>query len=561
MQSAKHAALELPEIITRVGSFLTRKSTVDCLQINSSFHVILAPLIYRHLNIFSNRDLKRPPTQALVRYAYLVHSLSIHSFVSLTYLTAGYKNLHSLSFSSFRGNTSRQVGTDNEIYDALLQLIQDNPRLRAFSLNDPWPQFSEVIWKAIAEGTTELDRLEVCNTTIDEDSRPWFLRVCQKARHIGLKEMTVLGSRSSEELSGDTDAISSSSQLDTLQSTSRSFASRSVRFKDVGGISMLDQLEFLSRCPSLQELFRTLPRDQLATTSTITNQELYPQLADFQRLLQSTTWPSLTSVNIDGDDATHRLTDGCLEHILESIQAGKLKDLICKGSLLGYLGMGSLTARHFSSLSVLNGAGCAGIKSPMVQRLLESCPQLTVIDVTELHIRDLQKGQPWVCTRLTDLYVQFNFRLEQGDLGWKDYSDPLANRNQDAIEIMRFIQDQQHVFRRLAGLTALECLDVQVLQRGFNGAIGLEGSILHNGLLDFRVSHGLEMLSPLKQLRYLDVSETSQRLGREDVEMMVAQWPMIELVRGTLHPDEQVDAALTDFFEERGINRLAMGDF
>ncbi|KAG0279197.1 hypothetical protein BGZ95_001986 [Linnemannia exigua] len=562
MHSANHAALELPEIIARVGSFLTRRSTVVCLQVNSSFHSILAPLIYRNLHIFSNRGLKRPSTQALIRYAYLVHSLSVHSFVSLTYLTAGYRNLHSLSFSSYRGNSSRQVGTDDEIFDTLLRLIQDNPGLRMWRLDDPWPQFSEVIWKAIAERTTELDELVIRKTTIDEYSRPWFQRVCQKAKHIGLVEITMLGSGSSESLSRATGVNSPSSQLDLLQSPSQSFASRSVRFNEVQGMSMLDQLEFLSRCPNLQELFWKPPREHsLATASTITNQELFPELADFQRLLQPTTWPSLTSVNIEEDNATRRLTDGCLEHILESIPAGTLKELICKGSLLGYLGMGSLTTRHFSSLSELNGAGCTGIKSPMVQRLLESCPQLSRIDVTELHIRDLQKGQPWVCTRLTNLYVQFNLRLEQGDLGWQDYSEPLTKGNQDALETTRFIQDQQHVFGRLAGLTALKALDVQVLQRGFNGVISLEGSILHNGLLDFRVSRGLKMLSPLKHLRYLDVSQTCQQLGKEDIEIMVAQWPLIAVLRGTLNPDEQVDAALGDYLEERRIHRLGTGDF
>ncbi|KAF9906093.1 hypothetical protein EC991_000960 [Linnemannia zychae] len=552
MHPTQHAALDMPEIITRVGSFLQRKSLVACLTVSSSFHANLAPFIYRKLSIYPNR---RPPSpQTLIRYAHLIHDLGVYAFMSLAYLTAGYKNLRSISIKTFRGNASRQVGTDDEILDALLKLMQNNPGLKAWILKDPWPQLPVFIWKAIAETPTELDDLSVCHTTVDEASRPWFLRACQKARHLELSKMNVLRSGSSTTYLGDVNTISRAPQLNMLQSSPRMFSPHKVRFNSVQGISMLEQLEFLSRCTGLQCFYWNTSEENLVTVTT-TGQQLVPQQGDFRRFFQSTTWPRLTSIVIESSSSTlavngaaQLVTDECFRYMLDSIPSGKLEELICKGSRFGALGMMSLTTQHFSSLSVLDGSGCAGVTSSMVQRLLEVCSQLTKIDVSELHVRDLRKGRPWVCTGLTSLYVQFNLRLEEGDIGWRDFAcSPPADKSQDAMETTRFIQDQQHVFRRLAELTSLESLDVQKLQVGFNGVTGSDGSILHNGLLDFRISHGLEMLSTLKKLRYLDVSNTLQQLGRKDVEIMTAQWPMLSMLRGALNIDKEVNGALDTF--------------
>jgi hypothetical protein len=180
-----------------------------------------------------------------------------------------------------------------------------------------------------------------------------------------------------------------------------------------------------------------------------------------------------------------------------------------------------------------------------------------MIDATELHIRDIRKGGPWVCTRMVDLHFSFNLWLEQGDVGWRDFTcSPLADKEQDAVEISRFIQDQHYIFDRLAKLTVLECLDVQVSPVRFNGVTGSGGSaMIHYGELDFRVSHGLEKLSALKELRYLDVSAVYQRLEREDVEMMVLQWPKLDFLEGRLNSDKQVEAILREYLAEHNIDK------
>ncbi|KAF9151207.1 hypothetical protein BG015_006965 [Linnemannia schmuckeri] len=552
MHPTRHPALDLPEVITAIGSFLPRKSIVACLQLNFSFHSLLAPFIYSNLKIFSRRSVtKRPPTQTLVRYASLVHDLSINSFVSLAYLTAGYRNLRSISFSSHRANQSDQLGTDDEILDALLQLVQDNPGLKAWRLDDPWPQIPAIIWKAVAERTTELDALCLKNTTVSEEARPWFLKACRKTRQLVLWRVTIQGSESNNDFTGHTDASSSL------------FPPRSVHFNNVSGVSMLEQLVFLSCCPHLQDvLWEPVSLHTLLQLQKSTEQEVLSMRAEIRRFFQSTTWPHLRSVNIEdyGDYSdcalAMSLMDECLGHILKSILPGRLERLACMGSVIGTAGLTSLS-RHFSNLSVLNARGCEVISSPVIQQLLESCPQLTRIDAIGLHIRDIRKGGPWICTRMVDLCFSINLWLEQGDADWRDFAcSPLVDKYQDALETARFLQDQHYVFNRLARLTVLECLDVQVLPLRFNGVRGSGGSdMIHYGELDFRISHGLEMLSALKELRYLDFTATYQRLDKEDVEMMVAQWPKLGLLSGRLNSDEQIDINLGEYLDEHNIDR------
>lgn len=551
MQPKQHSALNLPEIITAIGSFLPRRSIVACLQVNSSFHSLLAPFIYNHLKLFSRHSVsKLPTTQTLVRYAHLVHDLSINSFVSLAYLTAGYKNLRSISFSSHKGNQAAQLGTDDEILDALLQLIQDNPGLKGWTLDDPWPQIPAVVWKAVADSTTELDVLCLYNTTVSEEARPWFLKACRKTRQLVLQKVIIQGSESSNNFTEHNDIP-------------HSFSPQSVQFNNVPGLPMLDQLEFLSRCPQLQDVFwEPVSQDTHRQLRQVTEQEVMSMRAEIRCFFQHTTWPHLKSVTIgkygeySDSSLASSLTVESLDHILESIQAGRLEQLVCKGSAFGTAGLRSLSTQ-FSNLSVLIARGCAVITSPVVQLLLESCPRLTTIEATELHIRDIRRGGPWVCIRMVDLRFSLNLWLEKGDVGWRDFvCSPLADTDQDELETTRFIQDQHCVFDQLSRLTALECLDVQVFPLRFNGVTGSGGSeMLHYGELDFRISHGLEMLSTLKELRCLNFCGTFQRLQREDVEMMVAQWPQLDCLSGRLTSDLELDTSFGEYLDEHDIDR------
>ena len=332
---------------------------------------------------------------------------------------------------------------------------------------------------------------------------------------------------------------------------------------------MLDQLEFLSRCLHLQEVFwEPVSQDTHRQFQQATEHEVMSLRAEIRLYFQHMTWPRLKSVTFGkyGDYSDSALASSLmvesLNHILESIQAGRLEQLVCKGLALGTAGLRSLS-RQFSNLSVLTARGCAVISSPVVQQLLESCPQLRMIEVTELHIRDVCRGGPWVCTRMVDLCFSFNLWLEQGDVGWRDFAcSPLADMKQDELETTRFIQDQHCVFDQLSRLTALECLDVEMFPYHFNGVARSGGSdMLHYGELDFRTSHGLERLSTLKELRCLSFCGTFQRLQREDVEMMVAQWPQLECLNGRLNPDEELDTSLEGYLDELDIDGGLLEDW
>ncbi|KAF9540896.1 hypothetical protein EC957_003643 [Mortierella hygrophila] len=55
----------------------------------------------------------------------------------------------------------------------------------------------------------------------------------------------------------------------------------------------------------------------------------------------------------------------------------------------------------------------------------------------------------------------------------------------------------------------------------------------------FRISHGLDALSCLKNLYYLNVSDTKQRLELSDVRWIIDSWLKLCIVEGSLYRDDR----------------------
>ncbi|KAG0012601.1 hypothetical protein BGZ82_002484, partial [Podila clonocystis] len=73
------------------------------------------------------------------------------------YLGSGFNNLKSLTLRNDEELHQFRQGTDQEIMDALLKLIKENPRLTQWTIEDPHPTLSVEVWEAI-QGTTSGNR-------------------------------------------------------------------------------------------------------------------------------------------------------------------------------------------------------------------------------------------------------------------------------------------------------------------------------------------------------------------------------------------------------------------
>ncbi|KAF9118759.1 hypothetical protein BGW39_000885 [Mortierella sp. 14UC] len=103
----RHEALEIPEILRRISSYLPGPDFTSCLQTCRSFHTILTPLLYNQLTLVKQEE-KRPTPEALRRYVHLVGALKFEHFISVEYLLTGFKGLHSIHMVNRAANREFQ---------------------------------------------------------------------------------------------------------------------------------------------------------------------------------------------------------------------------------------------------------------------------------------------------------------------------------------------------------------------------------------------------------------------------------------------------------------------
>ncbi|KAF9341848.1 hypothetical protein BGZ91_000886 [Linnemannia elongata] len=237
---------------------------------------------------------------------------------------------------------------------------------------------------------------------------------------------------------------------------------------------------------------------------------------------------------------------------------------------------GELMASHGSTIRTLNLQGCAMVTSAMVQRLLQSCPQLEVFVAWEIKGIDILSAQTesqaqygheqleptWACRKLRQLEVFISvFSISQdawrrgtttapeyrtsppattatftamsssslsaagcntNGLGSSSSSLPLGvpppPPPHSGISSFSEAERQLHraVYRELAQLTELEKLVIgkwQLATEYYQNPAEEQG-------LDLRLNFGLDTLAGLTRLRELDFRNTPQNLDEQDVVWM-----------------------------------------
>lgn len=282
-------------------------------------------------------------------------------FISVDYLRLDFRNLTSINLkgSVYRGSyydeddeieDRDQVGSVDEIMDALRKLIHNNPGLKRWTIHEPVPQLRHEVWEALAyptksqynqqehimtattKTTTDLtgprlDVLDISFITIDHKSAPFFLVACRTAKTLRLSCCTVQGLRDSrtrllcKKLPAHADGP---------------YFPQSVKFTDIIGLSVLARLVFLARCSNVQKIhwqsttrsshyakhYHLLERDEGISV----NQPL-PSTDDIRQFIQPGTWMHLQSLVVSGlydpyyGNVLEFIQDEGFAHILEAIPA------------------------------------------------------------------------------------------------------------------------------------------------------------------------------------------------------------------------------------------------
>ncbi|KAF9098310.1 hypothetical protein BGX29_007710 [Mortierella sp. GBA35] len=252
-------------------------------------------------------------------------------------------------------------------------------------------------------------------------------------------------------------------------------------------------------------------------------------LKNWKQPIRNDTWPHLCSITLPNLAFQRRDAD------MDAITDEAISQFWTSSPGTTWSNLASL--RRLSTLSL---ESCPSIPSAAAQEIMESCPRLISLGLGELHLRDIRKGRPWVCTGLKTFSVQLDLRPIHGmirqDLpGEADGTDgTLVIEGQEkeagAHDEKSFIQDQRFVFEKLSTLTSLESLKI--------------------GPINDDVS-----LATLRELRTLSLPHAVMSLKREDVEWMTAHWPKFSVLhRRLLNDDDEKVEAPNEFLEARGVD-------
>ncbi|KAH7044238.1 hypothetical protein BKA57DRAFT_507603 [Linnemannia elongata] len=363
------------------------KSQVTCLQVSRPFHEAITPEVYASVTL-SPLEVCRPSLETLRRYSSLVMALSFDAFISAEYLGAGFRNLKSLSLTNDQDSYLFKQGTGNEIMEALLKVIKENPRLSQWWFEKPYPALSAKVWEAI-EGTAhrlpEVSKVERHNA---QDSTA-------TATDYSSTSVVIAPQGGSDIESG----------IKLQQVTPASISQEALPWATIA----CEKAEALLMIPAKLEPFnaileypdRVLPRPYAPIGHYVGLHNVYQcssmeQLEFLSLFNQARVFP-----------------DDCVAHALKCIPRDTLEQFWWLGAQMGPLGIEAL-AGHFSTLREVELELTSSLEqSAYIQRIMESCPHLQVLRAGHLSVGGMRRGRPWACIGLKSLSLRFDMQEDR----------------------------------------------------------------------------------------------------------------------------------------------------
>ncbi|KAF9357998.1 hypothetical protein BGX26_002684 [Mortierella sp. AD094] len=268
---------------------------------------------------------------------------------------------------------------------------------------------------------------------------------------------------------------------------------------DIENMDNSMQLDIIRRCPRLEELTWYLE---------------YPgqSMKLLGEYVGETLWPNLGGLSLG-----YRISDENLATIINSSR--RITKLNLYRCHLEYPSFHALR-RHFDTLVELSFRISPDVMGYMIIEVLCSCRHLKELKAKSILARDVVNGKPWVCTSLTYLQICFEFDKSEQNL-------------------------QPLVFERLSHLVNLRTFGV--------GSWITWGSVSFQEALDLRLESGLGALANMKDIRHLNICDTTQSLSKDDVRWILANWRRLEIVSGKLSQVPFIHRELADMFRDRGI--------
>ncbi|KAF9557711.1 hypothetical protein EC968_007505, partial [Mortierella alpina] len=519
---------DLPEIRSHLAPFLAASDLPACAAVNKDWNSTYAPLLYRTCSaLYYSR--KNPTASTLLKHAHSIRHLRFSGIVSLDLFASQCCNLDILTIDGNWVQSSNRPPEDFKKASSLITaLIRQNPNLKHLQFLDQPALSSAELWKAIAE-SSNLSSLQFLRCSISYAHIPSFLEACSNLQTLEIQRIKLVESNAQ----GWPDPPLTHLRFPRLQTLTMTSTS---------GISLLNQLEIIALSPILKSLDWTIPRGAALPSEEI------------RLCIQKRLWPGLRDFSLSA-----YISDDDLSEVLDLIK--EAQRLFLPSAAFGPKSFQSFLIHHSDTIRYLNLYCCSSLTGAMVHVIMSSCPMLEEFAVPSLRGSDLIRftrggveeseeegedeaaleafemiGKDWVCQGLRSLTMYI-------DLTTNISSTKPSTPSEKARFQRRQLLAQDQILRQLTRLVQLEVLN-----------IGRPSGWSQTKTLDLRMKERggqLEKLSALEKLYHINFHDTSQELGKAEINWMFDNWPRLSFVMGQLHPRSDMHQELERLVLER----------
>ncbi|KAG0066948.1 hypothetical protein BGZ89_006722 [Linnemannia elongata] len=348
--------LDLPEIRTRIGHFLSSKGLACCARVSREWHASFHPLLWADVHIPDSCTSPTVPT--LQKYAPLIKSLgAVACRSNSTYFTLkGCINLSQLYI-----RTRSRFWSMSAMAEVPEMIQEHSSSLQELELDAYEFEPSTLMWEAIGR-CSRLQTLKLHNIKVSPENLQPFLLACTRVSVLHLLNPT---------LPDETLPYTSGPELKGVQD---------LRLHEIHNAEPERQLLFMKLCSNITSLYWR----RSGFTITFPIRQVTSGLA-------AGAWPNLHSLELFGDIMEDEDLAGLIRFMPRLVSWRTTK------TGFGPVALAAME-RHFLTIREIDLRACESLTSPMIQYLLCSIPTLEYFSADRLCADDILQDPVWPCS-------------------------------------------------------------------------------------------------------------------------------------------------------------------
>ncbi|KAF9434850.1 hypothetical protein BGZ76_007304 [Entomortierella beljakovae] len=457
VQKKMHSPFQLPELASQMTKYLNQDDLTACIRVSHDWYDHFIQFLWNEIPFFKNAF--APEATSISRHAYLISSLKTFEALIPQISHIRFPFLQKLELSS--------VGTSFATFPSDSSCITLNSlALKKLVLNGFEPNNPIEFWKWVSN-IPDLDDISLKQTTITPETASGFWKSFCRLQSASLEYGHL------------------PEKLMTASYSPSNMKRLSLCFTEI--VPLQQQLEMIMQCKGLE---------YLDWSSCCHSQEIISKLCNH---ISQMNWPNLHALHLPFVS----LDSNSLQQILGS--TARWTELRFKSATWDIESFDALS-RQFDTLKLLDLSGNLSFTSVMVNTVMSSCPNLRMLWAPMIKGLDIvndvqinkngQSSQGWICTKLTDLVLQFDL---------------------DGLD------SQLLILERVASLVQLRLLDISCHGMSSYQTIKLS------------LDKGLDTLISLKRIYSLRFKGQMQTMTMEDIDWIIMHWKNLKYLDGELH--------------------------